>query len=48
MTSRRNFLLTSGATLLSAGVVSRVGAASLPEAPIQEKPSTMPPLTPPN
>jgi manganese oxidase len=48
MTSRRNFLLNSGAAILSAGLVSRVGAASLPEAPIQDKPSTMPPLVPPN
>ena len=46
MTTRRKFLLGSGAALLSAGLVSRAGAASLPEAMIQDKPSTMPPLMP--
>jgi manganese oxidase len=48
MTSRRNFLLNSGAALLGGALVSRAGAASLPEAPLQDKPSTMPPLAPPN
>ena len=47
MTTRRNFLFGSAA-LLSTGMVSRAGAASLPEAPLQDKPSTQPPLAPPN
>ncbi len=48
MSTRRQFLRSSGAALLSAGLVSRVGAASLPEAPIQASPLTQPPLIPPN
>jgi FtsP/CotA-like multicopper oxidase with cupredoxin domain len=48
MTSRRNFLLGTGAVLLGAGAVNRVGAAALPEAPIMDKASTQPPLAPPN
>src|SRR5688500_10533901 len=48
MTSRRNFLMNCGAALLGGALVSRAGAASLPEAPLQDKPSTMPPLAPPN
>jgi FtsP/CotA-like multicopper oxidase with cupredoxin domain len=48
MTSRRNFLLGTGAALLGAGAVSRVGAAALPEAPTMDKASTQPPLAPPN
>ena len=48
MSTRRQFLRSSGAALLSAGLVSRVQAASLPEAPIQASPLTQPPLAPPN
>ena len=46
MDTRRQFLRTSGAALLGAGLVSRVQAASLPEAPIQASPLTQPPLAP--
>ena len=48
MVTRRDFLRSSGAAALGAAVVSKVQAASLPEAPIQDKPATMPPLAPPN
>lgn len=48
MVTRRQFIGGAGAALLGSGLVSRVGAASLPEAPLQDKPSTMPPLNPPN
>ena len=46
MSSRRHFLRSSGAVVLGAALVSRAGAASLPEAPIQTKPGTQPPLAP--
>jgi manganese oxidase len=46
MTDRRQFLRRSAAGLFGAALVSRVGAASLPEAPIQEKPEMAPPLHP--
>jgi len=46
MTTRRSFL--SGAALIGAGMVSRAGAAGLPEAPVQSSAATMPPLSPPN
>jgi FtsP/CotA-like multicopper oxidase with cupredoxin domain len=45
MTSRRRFLQAAGAAV-AAGAVSRVQAASLPEAPIQGSASTQPPLEP--
>ena len=48
MATRRQFLRSSGAALLGAGLVSRVQAASLPEAPIQASPLTQPPLVPSN
>ena len=48
MSTRRQFLRSSGAALLTAGLVSRVQAASLPEAPMQASPLTQPPLAPPN
>ena len=48
MSTRRQFLRSSGAALLTAGLVSKVQAASLPEAPIQASPLTQPPLAPPN
>ncbi len=44
--NRRSFL--SGAALLGAGLVSRAGAAGLPEAPVQASAATAPPLVPPN
>jgi len=46
MTSRRQFLTTSAAGFLGAAVVSRVGAASLPEAPSRESADMAPPLVP--
>lgn len=48
MTNRRNFLRTSAAGLFGATLVSRAQAASLPEAPIMDKPDMAPPLFPPN
>ena len=47
MVSRRNFL-SGAASLVGAGVVSRVGAASLPEAATAIDSSTHAPLLPPN
>lgn len=46
MNNRRNFLRTAGATALGTTIVSRVGAASLPEAATQASPATQPPLAP--
>jgi manganese oxidase len=46
MTNRRKFLTGSAAGLFGAAVVSRVGAASLPEAPLRETPEAAPPLYP--
>jgi FtsP/CotA-like multicopper oxidase with cupredoxin domain len=46
MTNRRTFFKTAGAVALGATAVSRVGAASLPEAVIQTSPSMQPPLVP--
>ncbi|MBD3743301.1 MAG: copper oxidase [Stenotrophomonas sp.] len=43
---RRQFLSRSGAAVLGAGLVSRAGAASLPEAPSLADPATQPPLHP--
>ncbi|CAB3698677.1 Cell division protein FtsP [Paraburkholderia rhynchosiae] len=48
MLSRRTFLGGSGAALLGAALVSKAGAASLPEAPTMQKTATQPPLMPPN
>jgi FtsP/CotA-like multicopper oxidase with cupredoxin domain len=48
MVSRRQFLGGTGAAMLGAAMVSRAGAASLPEAPLHTKPATQPPLAPPN
>ncbi len=48
MSTRRQFLRSSGAALLGASLVSRVQAASLPEAPMQASPLTQPPLAPPD
>ncbi|WP_395407775.1 multicopper oxidase family protein [Pseudoduganella sp. UC29_106] len=46
MSNRRSFL--AGAAMLGAGMVSRAGAASLPEAPVQSSAATTPPPLPPN
>jgi len=46
MTTRRQFMRGSAAGLLGAALVSRAGAASLPEAPTMAKPDTAPPLVP--
>jgi FtsP/CotA-like multicopper oxidase with cupredoxin domain len=46
MNNRRNFLRTAGATALGAAAVSRVAAASLPEAVVQTSPSMQPPAMP--
>jgi manganese oxidase len=48
VTSRRNFLGRAGAVALGAALVSRAGAASLPEAPTMNTASMQPPLAPPN
>ena len=45
-TNRRNFLRTASLAVVSAGAVTRAGAASLPEAPLLNNPTTQPPLTP--
>ena len=48
MVSRRDFFKGAGAIAVSAGLVSKVGAASLPEAHIMNGPTTQPPPLPPN
>ena len=48
MVSRRNFFTGAGAVALSAGMVTRAGAASLPEAPMMDSAATQAPLSPPN
>ena len=48
MMTRRNFLTNAGMAILSAGLVSRAGAASLPEAVMAHDAATQPPLLPPN
>ena len=47
MSSRRDFF-TGAAALVGAGLVSRAGAATLPEAPIMSSAATQPPPPPPN
>lgn len=47
MVSRRGFL-AGAATILGAGLVSRSGAASIPEAAVASSASTLPPPSPPN
>lgn len=47
MISRRIFF-NSAAALVGAGLISRVGAASLPEAATMSSATTQPPLMPPN
>ncbi|MBC7501537.1 MAG: copper oxidase [Herminiimonas sp.] len=46
MTSRRDFFRTASTVAIGAGLVSRAGAASLPEAPMMTLASTQPPLEP--
>lgn len=46
MVSRRRFLGGSAAAMLGAAMVSRAGAAALPEAPLQQSPTMQPPLSP--
>ncbi|HSH98367.1 MAG: multicopper oxidase family protein [Methylophilaceae bacterium] len=48
MTTRRQFLSNAGMAILSAGLVSRAGAASLPEAPMVHDALTQAPLQPNN
>ncbi len=48
MTNRRSFFKAAGAVALGASAVSRVAAASLPEAVIQTSAQTLPPPSPPN
>ena len=48
MLTRRQFLRSSGAAVVGAALVSKAQAASLPEAPVQTKATTQPPLVPPN
>jgi len=47
MSNRRNFFKAAGAVALGASAVSRVGAASLPEAVVQSSAATQPPQQPP-
>ena len=47
MVSRRDFF-TGAAAIVGAGIVSRAGAASLPEAPVMADAATRPPAAPPN
>ena len=47
MNSRRDFF-TGAAALVGAGLVTRAGAATLPEAPIMSSAATQPPPPPPN
>jgi FtsP/CotA-like multicopper oxidase with cupredoxin domain len=46
MSDRRHFFKAAGAVALGATAVSRIGAASLPEAVIQTSPTMQPPLVP--
>src|SRR6476469_11241887 len=48
MSNRRNFFRAAGAVALGATAVSRVAAASLPEAVMQSSAATQPPPPPPN
>ncbi|MBL0726497.1 multicopper oxidase family protein [Piscinibacter sp. HJYY11] len=47
MSNRRDFFRAAGAVALGASAVSRVGAASLPEAVYQSAPTMQPPIAPP-
>jgi len=46
MNTRRNFLRAAGGALLSGAIVSRAAQGSVPEAAMQTKPDTQPPLAP--
>ena len=47
--SAQNAVVASfAAALVGAGLVSRAGAATLPEAPVMTSAATQPPLSPPN
>ena len=46
MTSRRSFLTGAGAAMVGASLVSKAGAATLPEAPVQSTAATVPPPAP--
>jgi manganese oxidase len=48
MVSRRSFFKGAGAAAVAGAVVSRTGAAGLPEAAVMEHAATQPPLVPPN
>jgi manganese oxidase len=48
MKTRRNFLRTAGGALLGTALVSRAAQGAVPEAPMQTKPDTQPPLAPPS
>jgi len=47
MNTRRNFLRAAGGALLGSAIVSRAAHGSVPEAAMQTKPETQPPLAPP-
>jgi len=47
MNTRRNFLRAAGGALLGGAIVSRAAQGSVPDAAMQTKPDTQPPLTPP-
>jgi len=46
MTNRRSFLTGAGVTMLGASLVSKAGAAALPEAPVHNSAATAAPLAP--
>lgn len=48
MTNRRSFLTGAGVTVLGASLVSKAGAATLPEAPVHSSAATAAPLAPPS
>ena len=48
MTTRRDFMRASAGAFLGAAVVSKAAQGAVPEAPLQTKPDTQPPLTPAN
>jgi manganese oxidase len=48
MTTRRNFIRASAGAFLGAAAVSMAAQGAVPEAPLQTKPDTQPPLAPPN
>jgi len=47
MNTRRNFLRAAGGALLGSAIVNRAAHGSVPEAAMQTKPETQPPLAPP-